>query len=247
MPPYRCPRGRVTWAYGVTTVPQRRKTHLPQTLASLRNAGFDKPRLFVDGAADASSWKEEFALEAVARGTEGNIRTFGNWMLALWELRIREPWADFYAIFQDDIVISANAKKYIEQNPFPDYGYANLYTVPHNQDLCQKGHTGWFKSNQLGKGALALVFWHDSVLKLLSSDHMADRPGDAVRGHRSVDGGVVDSLRKKGVSEYCHSPSIVQHLGMESTMETTPRRVAETFRGEGFDLLSLKLPTGKTV
>lgn len=37
------------WSYGVTTVTERRDTLLPQTLASLKAAGWDNPRLFVDG------------------------------------------------------------------------------------------------------------------------------------------------------------------------------------------------------
>ena len=41
------------WAYGITTVPSRRENLFERTLQSLAVAGFDNPRLFVDGVDDA--------------------------------------------------------------------------------------------------------------------------------------------------------------------------------------------------
>src|SRR6185503_20920621 len=81
------PTARPTWAYGVTTVPSRRETTLPRTLASLAAAGFASPRLRVDDVEN------------------DRLYAPGNWWLLLHELWIRsEGGADFYAIFQDDVI-----------------------------------------------------------------------------------------------------------------------------------------------
>src|SRR5688572_9885654 len=100
------------WAYGITTVSQRRQKYLPTTLSSLQKAGFDKPVLFVDDCPNTALWRDEFKLEVVPRFPR--IRTFGNWTLALLELTIREPYADRYALFQDDLVTYPHLRQYLE-------------------------------------------------------------------------------------------------------------------------------------
>jgi hypothetical protein len=99
---------RYAWAYGVTTVPSRRNDLLPETLCSLCEAGFDAPRLFVDGDNDPKGWEREFGLETTCRYP--TIRTHGNWILALSELFIREPHAERYALFQDDLITYRNLR-----------------------------------------------------------------------------------------------------------------------------------------
>lgn len=271
------------WAYGVTTVPKRRDSTLPVTLASLKKAGFDRPRLFVDGGYDSCSWEEEFGLDVTLRGGEP-VRTFGNWVASLWELYCRFPQADRYAMFQDDFVTYAGLREYLDScrypgepaekpEPRPDprptrrgkpipapkpskprihqlpgRGYWNLYTFPSNDEHRVKAiqdrslpadHRGWYRSNQLGRGAVALVFNREAVIALLGSAHMADRPVHSDRGWRAVDGGIVTAMEKAGWSEYVHSPSLVQHIGDESSMGSRPQPKAKTFKGEGFDARSL--------
>lgn len=230
----------ITWAYGVTTVPSRRDSLLPRTLDSLKRAGFPSPRLFVDGCQPeyAGSWHDEFGLEVTTRWP--TIRTFGNWTLGLAELYIREPHADRYAMFQDDFITYPNLRPYLEDCPYPEKGYWNLYTFPSNQTLCPKDEAGnrregWFLANQMGRGAVALVFDRLTVHTLLTHQHMVERPMDPRRGHRSIDGGIVTALRKAGWSEYCHNPSLVQHTGDISSMGNKPHKKAESWRGEEFD------------
>lgn len=230
---------RVWWAYGVTTVPGRRSNLLQQTLASLRNAGFDKPRLFVDGDRDGTSWEQEFKLEVTVRYP--NIRTHGNWFLSLTELFIRHPECQRYAIFQDDFVTCQNLRRYLNRCEYPKEGYWNLYTFPQNQSLCPEGgnHIGWYPSNQMGRGAVALVFDQDCVIKLLSQTHMIMRPIDQHRGWKAVDGGIVTALKKEGYTEFVHNPSLVQHTGRNSSMGNRIHPLAVSFRGESFDACSL--------
>jgi len=122
------------WAYGVTTVPSRRKTLLPQTLESLAKGGFDSPRLFVDGDADGRDWEREFGLPVTARGGDP-VRTAGNWALSLLELYYRDPSAERFALFQDDFVTCRGLRKYLSRVRIPQDGYFNLYTFPSNQEV----------------------------------------------------------------------------------------------------------------
>lgn len=216
------------WAYGVTTVPSRLHTLLPQTLNSLAKAGFPYPRLFIDG--DCTPPPTYQVTQRIPP-----VRTAGNWVLSALELTIREPGADYYALFQDDIQCSKHIREYLEQCEYPKNGYLNLYTVPSNE----KTKTGWFASNQRGKGALALVFSNEAMCVLLSQRYLIDRPKDPIRGHKAIDGGIVDAMRKAGWCEWVHNPSLVQHVGVESSMGNTWKAPATTFRGEEFDALEL--------
>src|SRR5437870_5459108 len=107
------------WSYGVTTVPSRRSTLLPKTLQSLRAAGFGEPRLFIDGCKqdEAVGYSCQFRLPITAR--DPAVRPAGNWILSLWELYIREPVADRYAIFQDDLITYRNLRDYLEACKYP--------------------------------------------------------------------------------------------------------------------------------
>lgn len=242
------------WAYGVTTVPERRADLLPSTLASLARAGFDRPRLFVDQCtlAEGVGYESQYRLDVTARGVPG-LKTFGNWILGIWELWVRQPRATRYAMFQDDLVASAGLRDYLDGCGYPDDGYLNLYTSPSNQQMAPRNSNGgtvegWFPSNQLGKGAVGLVFDRDTLLALLSSEeHICNRPISVDRSTRCIDGGVVDALRKKGRREYCHSPSLLQHTGVHTTMGSKPQPSSVSFRGEGYDvskLLGSAVPPG---
>lgn len=233
----------IRWAYGVTTVPSRRADLLPRTLASLKSAGFDAPRLFIDGCAhdEASSYEKEFRLEATSR--QPLLRTALHWILTLAELWFRDPKADRYAIFQDDLLACRNLRQYLERCRYPEKGYWNLYTFPSNQELATG--QGWYQSNQLGKGAIGLVFDRETVLELLSSrEHILERPLAASKPWwRKIDGGIVDALAKRGRSEYVHNPSLLCHTGLSSTTRPgrpiPPEWATRSFPGEEFDAMKL--------
>jgi len=232
---------KVSWAYGVTTVPQRVDELLPRTLASLAAGGFDSPRLFVDGVKDATDY-DKFGFNVTTRNPQ--IKVFGNWVLSMWELYLRDPDADRYALFQDDFVTCRNLRQYLEVCSYPAKGYWNLYTFPENEKLVEPGgSTGWFLSRQTGRGAVALVFNREAVVTLLEQPHIVRRSISAGRRrYRAVDGAIVESFRKVGWSEYTHNPSLVQHTGMKSTVrkDGIPEKwESKTFRGEDFDALEL--------
>lgn len=226
-------QSKLSWAYGVTTVPERFQTTLPTTLESLALAGFDNPRLFVDGANEVPSHLRKYQVTF----RYPRIKAFGNWILALWELWVRNPTADRFAIFQDDLVTYRNLRDYLEHSPYPARGYLNLYTFPQNQKQFQ----GWYLSNQLGKGAVGLVFNQEAVQVLLSQrDHIINRPLDATqRAWKAIDGAIVSALAKAGWKEYVHNPSLVQHTGMQSTLGNGVHDLAESFRGRDYDAREL--------
>jgi hypothetical protein len=157
-------------------------------------------------------------------------------------LYIRKPDADLYCVFQDDVVCCANLRQYLDQYDYPLKAYWNLYTCPRNYRYCYVDQLGWYKSDQRGMGALALVFDRDTLTTLVRQPLLVNKVQDKHRGHRSIDGVVIDSLKAIGYVELVHNPSLVQHLDTESTLAGNPRgRQADTFPGEGFDALSLLL------
>lgn len=245
------------WSYGITTVPSRITDLFPRTLASLQKSGFIAPRLFVDGVSDPSLYSH-FNLEVTYRSPV--LRTFGNWILALWELYLREPHADRYAIFQDDFVTYNNLKAYLESCELPAKGYWNLYTFPPTHQLPPPDRVGWYNSNQRGRGALALIFNREGVTTLLSAKHMIDRPQDNrpsmpkprfingilvtpqeegwTKGQKTVDGAIAESFNQaEGWTEYIHNPSLIQHIGKVTSMQNNEHPQAPTFLGESHDAM----------
>lgn len=188
---------------------------LEHTLAALRLAGFDTPRLFVDGSRVEDYPHYEVTIRAQ------RILPFGNWWLALQELLIRHPEAERYAIFQDDALAVKNLKPYLDALPWPSDGYFNLYVHPDNKD--RAALKGWNLSDQCGKGAVALAFSREAALALASSRGMAERPAHPTRGWRFIDGGVADAMKKAGFCEYVHCPSLVKHVGEVSTFSKAER------------------------
>ena len=223
------------WSYGVTTCTARIEDPLLlRTVKSLATAGFDQPRLFIDGPCQLPAWTKSY--EVTHRVPK--VRTFGNWFLSAMELYIRQPSADLYGIFQDDFVTYPNLRKYLETCKRPAKGYMNLYTFPENE----KNFRGWYESNQAGRGAVALVFSNEALRTLFIQSHMVNRPLDPKRGWRAVDGGIVESMRKAGWKEFVHNPSLVQHTGNRSSMGNRRHPQAATFLGEEFDALRLLAP-----
>ena len=228
------------WAYGITTVPDRLYSYLPKTIESLRLAGFDKPTLFVDGPCGEY---ETYNLPTVYRSRK--ILAYGNWLLTLMELWIRQPNANRFIIFQDDIVMYKNLREYLERFKMPDNQYWNLYTFPQNEAL-HSGPPGWFLSNQRGRGALALVFSNETVFKLLTNPLMIAKPKAKSNAHRSIDGVVVTTLSANlKIAELVHYPTLVQHIGDCSTIGNRQHPRPESFLGEEYNALDLFSKTQK--
>lgn len=234
------------WAIGLTTIPERRDTTLLTTLLSLREAGFSTPHLFVDGDSDGDSWRTQFGLEVSTRYPR--MLAYGNWILGMWELLIRNPVSDMYVMFQDDLIAYKNLRQYLERVKYPAAGgYLNLYTCKDNQSLVPTNNEGqyvdgFWPSNQSGFGALALVFNREAIVQLITSQIAVIKTIASIKPKSSIDGNVVECLSQrhqgpKGWKEYIHSPSLVQHIGEESSLGHYPD-TAPCFLGVSFDALS---------
>jgi hypothetical protein len=238
----------ITWAYGVTTVAERIKNGLlERTLASLDKAGFTDPWLFVDGAVTLDTAPPMVrALNHTCHYPA--LRIYGNFHLALSELFIRNTQADRYAIFQDDFVTYRNLRQFLELSPYPTKGYLNLYLFDLNQRKAES--QGWYLSNQLGKGAVALVFDNEACQALLKSSYWIGRPASTSdnpnRLWKLIDGGIVEAMRLAGFKEYIHMPSLTQHTGDRSSLGNGKHAHASTFLGEDYDAMNL-LPKGTQI
>ncbi|MFO0919454.1 MAG: hypothetical protein U0872_14235 [Planctomycetaceae bacterium] len=227
----------MNWSYGITTVPSRLNTLLPRTLQSLASAGFDSPTLFIDGGIGPVEFDDLGRRNYVLRSKPtGN---FGNWLSALLNLYTNDPTADLYAIFEDDILACRNLRRFLESSPLPA-GYMNLFLFPCNEQLAA-GRKGWFRATGwAGQGAQGLVFRRSEVISLLSSPKMARHPMDPQNGRFRIDGAIVDTLTPLGAFEFCHYPSLLQHVGTETTIPRKAEcRQAESFPGEEFDAMEL--------
>jgi hypothetical protein len=217
----------MNWAYGITTVPERVGTLLPQTIASLAEAGFDRPVLFVDGR-----MAEYEGLEVVCHPRIGQLR---NWMHALFYLFTTQE-ADRYAIFEDDLLACRQLREYLERCP-PDKVYWNLITLDENRAYTNDV-PGWHESNQLGRSACGLVFDRATVDCLLRMERFVRGPANRETMSDAV---VIATLKSLGYKEIVHYPSLLQHVGIESTLGNSIGRVS-AFVGEDVDLLSLPAP-----
>jgi hypothetical protein len=217
------------WSYGVTTVPRRREL-LDATLASLGVAGFRDPWLFCDGYCGIASSPRE-SIGITQRTVP--VLAWGNWVLAVWELYLRRPDADRFAVFQDDLMACRGLRTYLDHCPYPARGYWNLYTFMENEQLVEGKPEGWLLSPQTGRGAVALVFNREAVTTLLRQPAVVDHAQDSQFGKRKIDGTVSDAMRGAGWQEWVHNPSLVQHVGEVSTLGPKHHTLrAKTFRAD---------------
>jgi hypothetical protein len=227
--------------YGVTTVPSRKDNLLIQTLESLKLAGFTAPYIYVDGSYDGYNHIGPGLQKAGIICRFPSIGIYGNWLLSIWELYIRNPRADRYCLFQDDVIALSGLKDYLDSCSFPEKGYLNLFSsTPQNEVLLTT--KGWIPSNQMGRAALGLVFSNQGIKDLLlnqsSLKYEVEKPTWAGKlGNRNVDGFVVDVLKTLGYIEFIHNPSLLQHTGDRSTIGNPPTK-AKTFN-PNFNLVDL--------
>lgn len=237
------------WQYGVTSCKRRVSTLLPQTLQSLKGAGFDQPRIYINSANQEDA--RSVSIHSNIRYHDITVRNppvtpYGNWILTLAELFIRDPFSDRYAIFQDDIICCKHLREFLEETSIPEHGYLNLYCAGQNELILKGKAPGWYKGIALrsgppgfqkGLGALGLVFTQKAVIILLSSQSLVLKPLSANQKimFKSIDGGVVTAMNNAGWFEYVHYPSLLQHTGHVTTIDNRGGRCCATFPGEEFD------------
>lgn len=187
----------LNWSYAVTSVDTRDFRVLKATLDSLTSAGFPSPVLFMDGIDDSCT-----------------LGAFGNWIRAAWGLYLRDPNADRYCIFQDDLEAVSNLRLILDASPIEDKQYLNLYSV----DANSRDDVGWHPVKSKGQGALGLVFTNQGLRDVLTSDVVVNHPKDPKIGKVDIDGTIAYALMQKDYVELSHSPSLLKHTGDVSTI-----------------------------
>lgn len=222
------------FATAITTTPERFDL-FEKTVQSLEAGGFPRPLVSVDGSEDRTPWKY-FASTVVTHLPA--VGAFPNWWLTAWELFLRYPECKRYCIFQDDIVVLANLREYLEALGYPRSGFCNLITHPENEKVAPKD-TGWFRSNQKGLGACALMFDRPTLIALLATKHAAARCPIKKSYRTGIDQAVITCMSNHGIREYCHNPTLIQHVGgARSTLKHTPGQPApENWLGEDYNAL----------
>jgi len=212
-------RNVTKWSVGVTTAPREKPT-LERSLISLKEAGWENSRLFAE---PGTPIPEQFQYLPISQ-RDNTLGAFPNWYLALSEMVMREPRAEAFFICQDDVLLSAGLRDYLEQKLWPssDLGVVSVYCPSHYTNSKPKDSKAGFHIEQRGWnswGALAYLFSNRSARSFLSSAHVLNHRGyGPVNGLRNIDSVVGAWCKKSGHPYYVHSPSLARHIGDTSTI-----------------------------
>jgi hypothetical protein len=92
------------WAVGMTTAPRDEPT-LARSVASLAEAGWPEPRLFMEPETEIPKSLASLPISQRDR----RLGAFPNWFLGLSELYFRDPYAEAYFMCQDDVIVTVHA------------------------------------------------------------------------------------------------------------------------------------------
>jgi len=206
-------KGVSRWAVGVTTAPRRQPT-LEACLDSVVRAGWDSPRLFLDGTLRVppryahlpTSWREE------------GIGAWPAWYLALVELLVQCPDADAFLMLQDDAILHDQCplRNYLEQVLWPgdrpemiSLFYAGDDTTP-----------GWHRTEgDASWSALALLFPPVLARQLVADPGAAQALLRATAAHHvPIPNVVFEWTNRCGIHAWYTVPSLAQHIGSSSTI-----------------------------
>lgn len=223
------PRWSLRSVVGITTAIREQPT-LNTTVKSLKNSGLRRLHLFSDFGFDNINEMEFIKI----RRRERVYGAWSNWFYALKEMRETYD-QDYYAIFQDDIIVSRYINQYLY---YTTPNYADCFSI-----FCPSIYRGVNRWNRQDKGsglwmAQTFVFTKEATDSILNSQEVWRVPGDKCIDNRV---GLWAKYNDRGV--YYHTPSLVQHIGDSSTLwqdvKAEGLRAASDFVGEDFDTLKL--------
>ena len=215
IPELRCGPEVRTWSVGVTTSLRRRPT-LEWTLDGLARAGWDRPRLFVDGPVTIPHRHAECPVTY----REPRIGAWPNFYLSLAELLMRDPEADAYLMVQDDVDFFDGVKlrEYLESVLWPgdSPGPVSLYSC----QLDARPAAGWTRhEHPWFLGAHAFIFPGDLARRFLADPVvMAHRRTGSYNGLANVDTVVGEWAFRDGSPISFPTPSLCRHVGHASTL-----------------------------
>ena len=227
------------WSLGVTTAPRITPT-LSKCLKSLHTAGWSDGRIFAEPGSTLENVVEGYAVTQ----RDQVLGVWPNWFLALNELFQRDPQADAYMLVQDDAVFCNNVRWLLEKLPW-DMERIGVVSPYCPADYSQP-NTGLHvvNANWTLIGALTYIFPSSAIQCLLShGPAVSYRKEDPTGGLKHIDSVVGRWCESTGRQALYFSPSLVQHVGEDSTIDKSEKadgsRHANQFVGEDFDAREL--------
>lgn len=208
-------------ACAVTTA-SRPKDYLPQTLASLRSAGFGIDIIAVDYPSSIEGWFEDIPV----LNASATLGDYGNFLAALEVLVTYD--VDAVAVFEDDILVTCGLRDWLKCQLWPDsperMGVVSLYTPFPNHPP----RSGWFRYNLTPTdqephpfrncfGACGYLMPISAARRFLQDSPRRNKPGlrDFTMGWW---------CQTTNLGYWAHSPSLVEHVGNVSAITTQPIR-----------------------
>lgn len=199
------------WAVGVITAPRKHQT-LVKTIKAIERAGWDNGVIFAEPGS-CNDVKGNWAY--VNRYKKTGI--FGNWMLGLYELFIRNIDADAFLMIQDDIVIAPDTRNYLDNALwFTESPHlVSLFTLKAIDD---NPECGWRSTTIYHGGPTAIVMSHETVQEIISSLIPLRYYGiQKQKGTSFDDLGIFALMAHKQWPVFYPKPSIGDHIGHQST------------------------------
>jgi hypothetical protein len=199
-------RDHAKWAATVITARREGADYLPATLRSLHDAGWDDVVVCAEPDAPVPSG---------VRLVRWSQPTGGPWpalRAALALMRVTRPEASMLAVFQDDIEVARDSRRYV-QSSFPIPGILSLYTC-RRLSAGEKLHGDWGmieETKPRSFGSLGLVFPRTFATRLLHDPPAADRTA-------MDDFYVAKWCRQHDIPIWIHHPSLIRHVGAVSSL-----------------------------
>lgn len=187
---------------GVTTAPRPGGSLLRPTIAYLRCSGFEDIEVFAEPNSDLAGVYEP------VRHTEEKFGAYRNF---LWAVRMGlDSDADFIAVAQDDIATAVGLKDFLIETVTA--GWHSPYTPGFAGEWATDGWCAIPDThNHRDYGACFLIANRDTAQRFIRTQPANTAPN-------GTDRWITKWSKKTNTPLYYHTPSLVQHLGRESTI-----------------------------
>ena len=213
LPKDRCGPSVTRWAVGVTTAPRREPT-LEYCLDSIARAGWQEPRLFLDGTARLPTRHAHLPIT----WREDSVGAWPNWYMALAELILQQPDADAYVMLQDDVVLFDREllRLYLERVLWPGNrpGIVSLFYTGLNPN------TGWFEAQGAWHFSAQGIILAPGIARALLCDEDMSRAWLAASSgnHIPIPEVLHEWANRRRIDVWYANPSLAQHIGNTSTI-----------------------------
>jgi len=177
----------------MTTAP-RSKVVIHNTVSSLKTADFTNITVFCE--------PDSVEPDCQVIQNQTTLGAYTNWRRAL--SYACDNCTDWFGIVQDDLIVKPVLRNVLS-NLYPDHVYSPYLSTVHHRSEIQ----GWFQV-EAGFGLCGALFFcmHVDVAKQLF-----EVMPTCVPENKHIDGYLSLALEKLNIALFCHSPTLVKHLG----------------------------------